>query len=118
MAGPVPARLPAGEVEGVGVDFFTTAGSEKRQSDWQLFADGGSDGWYGYLDGPDGVRSLPGTLTIDHDRLIFHTTWASIGSPTAGSFSTFVDWVRAAVPLNVVTADRAPDAGRGEFSRT
>ena len=115
LAGAIPARLPAGEVEGVGVDLFTASSSE--ESDWQLFADGEPDGWYGYLDGPDGPTALPGTLTVDGDALVFELPWSAVTDPASGTFSAYVDWSRDGVPTNTVTSDHAPDTARTEFRR-
>jgi hypothetical protein len=114
FAAPLPARLPEGEVEGVGVDIFTRS-APPDQSDWQLFADGGPDGWFGYLDGPDGAVDLPGSLVIDGATLRFEIGWTELGGPTAGSFSCFADWVRDGTPLNTVSEDHAPQGGSAGF---
>src|SRR5439155_23212034 len=114
MSGAVPLATASGEAEGVGVDIFRM---NDNDSDYQLFADGESDGWYGYLQGPSGLVAYPGTLSVGGDRLVFQVPWASIGGRVAARVSVFVDWSKSAAATVAVSGhDRVPDAGTGRMS--
>lgn len=114
LAAPVPTALAPGEVIGLGVDIYTGTNVE---SDYQLFADGGSDGWTAYLQTPQGFVKYPGTLRIDAERLVFEVPWTAVGAIRDGRATSFLDWSRAAVPTNVSSRDDAPDLGYLLFSR-
>jgi len=113
-SGAIPAKTASGEVEGVGFDIYR---SNANDSDYQLFADGESDGWYGYLQGPKGLVAFPGTLSIGGDKLVFQVPWASIGGRAAARISVFADWSKSAVAAVALSGhDRAPDAGTAQVS--
>ena len=114
FAGDVPARLPENEVSGVGVDFFRS--TTQLESDYQLFADGQPDGWYAYLQTPDGFVKYPGTFGVGGSRLVFTVPWSALGAPRSGAFSAFADWTRSAT-TNLAGEDHAPDLGSAPFSR-
>ena len=115
FAGTVPARVPADEVLGVGVDVYRSPA--QVESDYQLFADGQPDGWYAYLQTPDGFVKYPGTFGIGGDRLVFTVPWSALGAPRDGAFSAFADWTRDAAPANLAGEDHAPDLATTRFSR-
>jgi hypothetical protein len=112
----VPSKLPRDETMGVGVDFYRTG--TQTESDYQLFADGEPDGWFAYLQGPDGkfVR-YPGTFGVGGRRLEFTVPWSALGSPASGSFTAFADWTRDTSPTNVSGQDHAPNLGKASFTR-
>ena len=114
LAGTVPQKLANGEVMGIGVDLYLSGGGE---SDYQLFADGGSEGWFAYLQGPSGFVDYPGAFRLAGTRIVFEVPWSSLGAPTQGSFSSFVDWSQKATPINKVGQDQAPNSGTAGFSR-
>lgn len=113
MAGNVPAALGDSEVMGVGVNLYRTAG---RESDYQLFADGGDDGWHGYLQTPEGFVAYPGTFEVGSNRLVFTVPWAALGGRRPGSLAAFVDWAEGAVAVAQSSQDSAPDNARTAYS--
>jgi len=114
LAEAVPSRLEAGEVMGIGVDLYTGSSSE---STYQLFADGGSDGWHAYLQGPDGFVAYPGSFAIGGRRLAFEVPWRSLGNVREAGFRAFADWSEEAIALNRSSNDLAPEDGSARFSR-
>ena len=88
LDGVAPARLADREVQGIGIDFFNTGGKE---SDHQVFLDGGDHGWRGYLQGPDGFVRFPGTLELDGPVVTVTLPWESVGG-RRGTVSAHVDW--------------------------
>jgi hypothetical protein len=110
----VPAKLKTEEVIGIGVDFFRSGGTE---SDYQLFADGGSDGWRAFLETPDGFVRYPGSFRLGGDSVQFEVAWADLGGPPKGSISAFVDWGEPKVAgLITRTEDLLPDGGRAALT--
>jgi hypothetical protein len=109
FAGKIPSVLGAEEVEGVGIDFFRTS---ERESDYQLFADGGSDGWTAYLDTPDGFVQYPGTFAVGGRVLQFVVPWSALGGAKAADVAAFVDWSEKGDLLNPASNDGVPDEGR------
>ena len=114
LAADLPGRLPAGEVMGVGVDLYTGGATE---SDYQLFADGSSEGWLAYLQGPNGFVRYPGSFLVGGRRMVFELPWSSLGNLRLGRFGAFADWSRRATPLNTAGQDHAPDGGTAAFRR-
>jgi hypothetical protein len=93
VSGTVPARLAGGEVQGIGIDLFR---SRSDESDFQVFLDGGSDGWRGYLQTPRGFVRYPGTVRIDGQMLVTEIPWSSLGGRSGAQVSAFADWSDAA----------------------
>jgi hypothetical protein len=115
MAGPIPARLPADETMGIGVELYRTR--LQNESDYQVFADGQPDGWFAYLHTPDGFVRYPGTFGIGGDRLVFTLPWSALGGASSGTFAGFADWTRAETPTNRAGEDRAPELTRQPYQR-
>jgi hypothetical protein len=115
MRGDVPARVPSGETIGLGVDFYRSR--TQLESDYQVFADGEPDGWYAYLETPHGFVKYPGTFGLGGRRVVFTVPWTSLGGPSAGFFSAFVDWTRNATPANLAGEDHAPDLTNAPYTR-
>jgi hypothetical protein len=113
MHGDIPSPVPAGEVMGVGFDVFR---SEERESDYQLFADGGADGWFAYLQTPTGFVEYPGDFGVGGSRLVFSVPWSALGGRAPARFSVFVDWVKEGTVRNTVGSDLVPDSGMASFS--
>jgi hypothetical protein len=109
-----PPSLADGEVIGLGLDLYLGAAME---SDYQLFADGGSEGWTGYLQTPKGFIPYPGQLRLSGADVVFEVPWSSLGDLRQATVATFLDWSRAAVPTNVASRDDAPNVGRITFTR-
>lgn len=106
----LPATLAEGEVMGVGVDLFR---DQDAESEYQLFAEGSSDGWFAYLDTPDGLVDYPGTFRLGGRRLELEVPWDAVGGRRRAGVALFVDWSRSR-PTGVLAAsseDRAPDEG-------
>lgn len=112
---PFPTPLADGEVIGIGVDLLDHGDGE---SAYQLFADGGADGWLAYLQTPDGFVSYPGEFRVGGAVVEFVVPWNAIGSPARGPFGGFLDWSRARLLSNAAAGDRAPDGGTAGFDRT
>jgi hypothetical protein len=110
----LPTRLASGEVMGIGVDLYRMGQAE---SDYQLFADGETDGWTAYLQTPKGFVAYPGTFTLAGDRLVFTVAWSALGAPHQGEIAAFADWSRKAVVTTVDASDKAPDTGRAPLGR-
>lgn len=115
MVGDIPLRLGSGEVMGVGVDLWSDP--SEPESDYQLFADGGEDGWLAYLHTPRGFADFPGEFLVGGRRLVFEVAWDDLGALTSGAFATFVDWSQRRPALNAVSQDHAPDDGATPFDR-
>ena len=107
VAAPFPA-FKEREVLGIGVDVFRSSTDE---SDYQLFADGGINGWRAYLQTPDGFVEYPGSFAVGTTRLQFEVPWSSVGGRKAFSASTFADWSSRDGLLPASGSDYAPDRG-------
>lgn len=110
VAANVSARLASGEVIGIGVDLFRNASA--RESDYQLFADGGASGWFAYLQTPDGFVEFPGAFRMGDSRLVFEVPLRSLGGLSATATATFLDWSQRGSGVPTSGNDRAPDTGR------
>jgi hypothetical protein len=109
FAGDLPPALGDGEVQGVGVDFYR---SEGRESDYQLFADGGYKGWRAFLHTPDGIVPFPGAFRVGGSAMVFEVPWSALGGKKAAGLTVFSDWSQRRTLLNAVGNDRAPNSGR------
>ncbi|MEA3075456.1 MAG: hypothetical protein QOF60_364 [Actinomycetota bacterium] len=114
VGGALPAKLASEEVVGIGVDFYRTNGTE---SEYQLFADGGSDGWRAYLQTPAGFVDYPGDFHLGGDTLQFEVAWSDLGGAPTGSVRAFVDWAKPTVAGVIQrTQDLAPDRDRAPLN--
>jgi len=111
VAAAFPSPLGDREVIGVGVDIFRTSPSGSGESDYQLFADGGADGWRAFLQTPDGFVEYPGTFSMGGARLVFQVPWASVGGRRGFTTAAFADWSDAAQTLTRDGQDAAPNLG-------
>ena len=109
LADAVPDVLDEGEVVGIGVDLFRPGAGE---SGYQLFVDGGSDGWRAYLQTPEGFVAYPGTFSRGGSRLELRVPWTAVGDPAEAEVRTFLDWSKRALVTNLVARDDVPDRGR------
>jgi hypothetical protein len=112
VAGRLPASLPNGEVEGIGLDLFRGGGNE---SDYQLFLDCG-DGWRAFLQTPRGFIAFPGTLTVRDQSLVVEVPWSSIGGRSSVGLSAFADWSRDGTLVNDSSQDAAPNRGTSQVA--
>ena len=115
LGGRLPAKAAVGEAIGIGVDLYRTAG--QREGDYQLFADGGPDGWFAYLHSPKGFVRYPGTFALTANGLVFTVPWRSLGGTAQGRFSAFADWTRRGTTGNDAGNDRAPLLGNTAYAR-
>ena len=114
--GTVPLQPAAGEVLGIGVDLYDRSG--EFESDYQLFADGGADGWFAYLATPKGFVRYPGRFVITGDQLVFTVPWSAVGGRRDGWTKAFVDWTReggGTLGGNATANDRAPLTGSTRY---
>jgi len=107
VAGRLPAALPNGEVEGIGLDLFRGGGTE---SDYQLFLDCG-DGWRAFLQTPKGFVAFPGTFAVGNQTLTVEVPWSSIGGHSSFELGLFADWSREGNLVNQSSQDSAPNSG-------
>ncbi|MFP5310130.1 MAG: hypothetical protein ACLGIR_11210 [Actinomycetes bacterium] len=110
----LPSTPAQGEVIGLGVDLLAAGDGE---SAYQLFVDGGSDGWRAYLQTPRGFVDFPGTFALGGTRIEVRVPWSALGDPVGGPVSAFLDWSLARPVLNAASRDRAPDRGSATFRR-
>ncbi|MBK5306611.1 MAG: hypothetical protein JJD92_08005 [Frankiaceae bacterium] len=115
LAGRLPTRAADGEAIGIGVHFYRTV--SQFESDYQLFADGGPDGWFAYLHTPKGFVRYPGTFELTGDGLRFTVPWSSLANRTEGTFSAFDDWTQRRTTGNAAANDRAPLLGNTSYAR-
>ncbi len=118
VAAAIPAVVPDGGVQGLGVDLFVES-DNPRLSDSQLFAIGNADGWFAYLTvGRDEPRALPGTFTIDGSTFRFEISWEDLRLPDGPlRTSAFVDYSRRGDLVNVIGDDRLPASGTADVAR-
>ena len=107
VAGRLPASLPNGEVEGIGLDLFR---SGRTESDYQLFLDCGNT-WRAFLQTPKGFVAFPGTMTVGDRTLTVEVPWSSIGGRGSFGLGLFADWSREGGLVNDSSQDSAPDSG-------
>lgn len=101
----VPALLADGEVQGVGIDLFRSRADE---SDFQVFLDGGSGGWRGFLQTPRGFVRYPGTLSVAGSMLVTVIPWTELGGRADAQVSAFADWSDDGGRSSADTVDRGP----------
>lgn len=107
VADAIPNRLADGEVVGIGIDLFRTAA---RESEYQVFVDGGAPGWRAFLHTPQGIVRFPGTFQVADRRFVIELPWPSLGGRSGADVSAFADWSRRGT-ISVSTQDSMPDNG-------
>jgi hypothetical protein len=119
LDGTLPPRPVSRESLGIGVDLY--ARTTQTEGDYQLFADGGPDGWFAYLETPRGFVRYPGTFALSGAQLVFTVPWTSLGARTSGAFSAFADWTQGGkagtLGGNANSHDDAPALGSKAWSR-
>lgn len=116
FAADVPEHLGDDEVMGVGVDVFRPG--NEGDSDYQVFADGGPEGWFAYLETPEGFVRYPGRFLLAGSRMTWELPWSAVGDLARGEFRAFADWSGPGVAVvNKVSQDWVPDSGRSGFRR-
>lgn len=91
VAGDLPAALAAGEVQGIGVDLFRGLALE---STYQVYVDGGSDGWRAYFQHGTEFVAYPGTFRLGGGRLELVVPLDAFTEGAPERASAFVDWSR------------------------
>lgn len=112
FAANMPTVLADGEVMDVGVDIYRGEG----ESDFQVLADGGSDGWRAFLHAGKVFVRYEGTFELGGNRLVFTVPWSAIGGRQAGEVAAFADWSQEGTLLNKTGQDKAPDRTRAAFT--
>ena len=113
VADDIPDALAAGEVQGIGVDFYR---SDDTESDYQLFVDGDDSGWRAFLQTPDGIVQYPGSFGVGGRVFVFELPWSSLGGRKAADVDMFIDWSKRKSPFNDAGNDRAPQEGRARVN--
>lgn len=114
FADTLPPALGEDEVVGIGVDLLREDDGESR---YQLFVDGGSDGWYAYFQRHDGFMAFPGSFSLGGFRIVLTIPAEVIGNPVEGEWRSFLDWSGKGLVLRPVAYDRAPEEGWHAFRR-
>ncbi|MCA1840465.1 MAG: hypothetical protein ABR507_08550 [Actinomycetota bacterium] len=109
----VPARLPQDTTMGLGIDLYS---GQTRESDQQLFADGSTDGWTGYLYGVSGESTSNIPAIVSGPEITLRVEWAKIGGRKGGYVSAFCDWSHRSGIFNEAGEDHVPDSGRLGFT--
>jgi hypothetical protein len=119
LSAALPLRAKDRESLGIGVDVYRTV--TQGESDYQLFADGGPDGWFAYLQTPKGFVRYPGSFALSGTRMVFTLPWSSLGGRRTGRFSAFADWTQGGRPGtlggNASSQDLAPAVGSTAYGR-
>lgn len=114
VGGAVPATLAAGEVQGVGVDLFRGIGLE---SAYQVFVDGGSDGWRAYFQRGSDFVQYPGTFRLGGSRLELVVPLSAFADGDPERASAFADWSHRLDTGNRSSEDLLPDVASVTLSR-
>lgn len=114
VGGTLPAALAAGEVEGFGVDLFRGLGLE---SAYQVFVDGGSDGWRAYFQRGNDFVLYPGTFRLGGSRLEFVVPLSAFADGDPERASAFADWSRDTDAGKRNSEDLHPEFGQVTLSR-
>lgn len=114
FADELPPVLDEDEVVGIGVDLLREDDGESR---FQVFVDGGSDGWYAYFQRHDGFIAYPGSFSLGGSRIVLTLPATTIGNPIEGEWRSFLDWSGPSLVLRPVAHDQAPDRGWATFRR-
>ena len=112
FAADVPPVLADGEVMGVGVDVYRGAG----ESEYQVFADGGSDGWRAFLQVGKKYVKYEGAFELGGNRLVFTVPWSIVGGRQGGAVAAFADWSQEGFILNKAGQDKIPDRTTTPFT--
>jgi len=104
MQGLLPPALGERETLGVGLDLLAPG---ERESRFQLFVQGDTEGWLAYLYTPDGLVDYPGTFALGGNQLVLAVPWSAL-SRGLDRASLCADWSKPAVAVNTGGSDRAP----------
>lgn len=108
VAGDLPAALAAGEVEGIGVDLYRGLGLE---SAYQVFVDGGSDGWRAFFQRGTEFVAYPGTFRLGGGRLELVVPLDAFTDGAPERASAFADWSRRTETGTRNSEDLLPELG-------
>lgn len=113
MAGVIPERLGDGEAAGVGLDLY--AAESDRESGYQVFLEGSVDGWFAYLDTPQGLARFVGSFALADETFVITVPWSALGARKVGWFSVFSDSSSAVALAAISAEDRAPDRSKAPY---
>lgn len=108
MDGDLPAALAAGEVQGVGIDLFRGLTLE---STYQVYVDGGSDGWRAFFQHGTEFVAYPGTFRLGGRRLEFVVPLDAFTGGAPERVSAFADWSRDTQAGKRHAEDLLPELG-------
>lgn len=114
VGGGLPAALASGEVQGVGVDLFRGLGLE---SAYQVFVDGGSDGWRAYFQRGNDFVQYQGTFRLGGSRLELVVPLTAFADGEPERASAFADWSHRSAAGNRHSEDLLPDVASVTLSR-
>lgn len=114
VAADLPTVLAVGEVEGVGVDLFRGLGLE---STYQVFVDGGSDGWRAFFQHGSDFVQFPGTFRLGGARLELVVPLSAFTGGEPERASAFADWSRRTDSATRNSEDLLPELGTVDLPR-
>jgi len=114
VGGALPAALALNEVEGIGVDLFRGVGLE---SAYQVFVDGGSDGWRAFFQRGNDFVQYPGTFRLGGSKLELVVPLSAFAEGEPERASAFADWSRRTDAGNRNSEDLLPDLASVTLSR-
>lgn len=114
VGGDLPAVLATAEVEGLGVDLYRGLGLE---SAYQVFVDGGSDGWRAFFQVGSDFVQFPGTFRLGGGRLELVVSLSAFSAGEPERASAFADWSRRTDAGARNSEDLLPELGTVTLAR-
>lgn len=112
LAAALPAPLGPEEQFRVGVDLDHGGDIE---SEFQLFAQGNSEGWKAWLTEDEETVAYQGTFQVGGNRVVFTVPWSALGGRKGGKLDVFVEWDGPGPVLAETSRDLVPDNGQAAY---
>lgn len=112
LAAAIPAPLGPDEQLRVGVDLDHGGNVE---SEFQLFAQGNSEGWKAWLTEDEETVEYEGTFQVGGNLLVFTVPWSALGGRKSGKLDVFVEWDGPGTVIAVTSRDLVPDNSQASY---
>lgn len=112
LAAVIPTPLGPDEQLRVGVDLDHGGNVE---SEFQLFAQGNSEGWRAWLTEDEQTVDYQGTFQLGGNRLVFTVPWSALGGRKSGKLDVFVEWDGPGAVLAETSRDFVPDNSQASY---
>lgn len=112
LAAAIPAPLGPDEQLRVAVDLDHGGNDE---SEFQLFAQGNSDGWRAWLYEAEAAVEYQGTFQLGGNRLVFTVPWSALGGRKGGKLDAFVEWDGPGTVIAETSREYIPDRGQASY---